>query len=125
MHGITLQYRPPGEPHFGGTIERVLGTFMQMVHELPGTTFSNPRERGAYDSEREAVFTLAELEKWFALAITGPYHGSLHTGIGEAPLARWKKGVGESGEPKPVHDSKHSSWIFFPFSDAASIDRDS
>lgn len=114
VHGITLQYRPPGEPHFGGTIERVLGTLMRMVHELPGTTFSNPRERGAYDSEREAVFTLAELEKWFALAITGLYHGSLHTGIGEAPLARWKKGVDESGEPQPVRDFKAFLVDFLP-----------
>jgi len=64
VHGITLHYRPVGAPHFGGTIERVIGTFMQMVHELPGTTFSNPTERGAYDSEREAAFTLAELV-WF------------------------------------------------------------
>lgn len=114
VHGMTLQYRPPGAPHFGGTIERVLGTLMQMVHELPGTTFSNPRERGAYDSEREAVFTLAELEKWFALAITGPYHESLHTGISEAPLARWKKGVDESGEPQPVRDFKAFLVDFLP-----------
>src|SRR5215472_13690840 len=114
VHGIALDYRPVRTPHFGGTIERVIGTFMQMVHELPGTTFSNPTERGAYDSEQEAVFTLADLEKWFALAITGPYHGSLHTGIGEAPLARWKKGVDESGEPQPVRDFKAFLVDFLP-----------
>ncbi len=114
VHGISLYYRPVGAPHFGGTIERVIGTFMQMVHELPGTTFSNTVERGAYDSEREAVFTLHELENWFALAITGPYHQSLHTGIGEAPLARWKKGVSESGEPKPVRDGKAFLLDFLP-----------
>lgn len=114
VHGITLHHRPVGAPHFGGTIERVIGTLMQMVHELPGTTFSNPGERGTYDSGGEAVFTLAELEKWFALAITGPYHESLHTGIGEAPLARWKKGVCGSGEPGPVRDFKAFLVDFLP-----------
>lgn len=37
---------------------------MQMVHELPGTTFSNPQERGRYDSQRLAVLTVGELERW-------------------------------------------------------------
>jgi len=35
QHGIALRYRPPGQPHFGGVVERVIGTMMQMVHELP------------------------------------------------------------------------------------------
>jgi putative transposase len=40
QHGIGLRYRPPGQPHFG-IVEQLIGTMMQMVHELPGTTFSN------------------------------------------------------------------------------------
>jgi putative transposase len=37
-----LSYRPPGQPHFGGIVERLIGTMMRMVHdEVPGTTFSN------------------------------------------------------------------------------------
>ncbi|MDQ1538730.1 MAG: putative transposase [Actinomycetota bacterium] len=49
QHGIKLDYRPPGEPHYGGIVERVIGTMMQMIHELPGTTHpdlqgSNPTE---------------------------------------------------------------------------------
>ena len=51
-------------PHDGGTVERVLGTLMQLIHQLPGTTFSNLTERGIYDAEGRAVLTLAELEKW-------------------------------------------------------------
>jgi putative transposase len=35
-----------GQPHYGGIVERVIGTMMQLVHELPGTTFSNPAQRG-------------------------------------------------------------------------------
>lgn len=59
QHGIKLEYRPKGMPYFGGIIERLIGTMMQMVHELPGTTFSNPSERGDYDSDSTAVLTMA------------------------------------------------------------------
>ena len=31
----------------GGIVERVIGTAMRQIHELPGTTFSNPVERMA------------------------------------------------------------------------------
>ena len=46
QHGIPLRYRPPGQPHFGGIIERLIGTMMQMVHELPGTTISSTADHG-------------------------------------------------------------------------------
>ena len=57
QYGIELDYRPIGQPHFGGTIERLIGTMMSMVHDLPGTTFSNPTERGSYDSDKSATLT--------------------------------------------------------------------
>ncbi|WP_442859145.1 helix-turn-helix domain-containing protein [Arthrobacter sp. CAN_A2] len=76
QHGVKLRYRPPGQPHYGGIVERVIGTLMQSVHDLPGTTFSNPRERGSYDSEKRATLTLPELERWFALAVAA-YHGQV------------------------------------------------
>nr|WP_307082898.1 Mu transposase C-terminal domain-containing protein [Arthrobacter agilis] len=101
QHGVKLRYRPPGQPHYGGIVERVIGTMMQSVHDLPGTTFSNPRERGSYDSEKRATLTLQELERWFALAV-GAYHGQVHRGLGQTPSGRWKAGVGVSGEPVTV-----------------------
>ncbi|HLQ64586.1 MAG TPA: hypothetical protein VK201_07760 [bacterium] len=57
-------------PHDGGTVERVLGTLRQLIHPLPGTPFAKLTERGIYDAEGRAVLTLAELEKWFTIAIT-------------------------------------------------------
>ena len=68
QHGVRLRYRPPGQPHYGGIIERVIGTMMEAVHELPGTTFSSPRQRGGYDSDATAVLTVRELERWLTLA---------------------------------------------------------
>jgi len=97
-HGIRIDYRPVGAPHYGGIVERVIGTLMKKVHQLPGTTFSNTVQRGDYDSESKAVFTLAELEKWFALVITGPYHGEVHSATGEPPIARWQRAVEDAGE---------------------------
>ncbi|MEU7835695.1 Mu transposase C-terminal domain-containing protein [Nonomuraea sp. NPDC049129] len=101
QHGITLAYRPKGMPHFGGVIERLIGTMMQMVHELPGTTFSNPAERGSYDSQASAVLTVAELNRWLALAVAA-YHGQVHATLGQTPAARWAEGVAAGGRPATV-----------------------
>ncbi|TFC32193.1 hypothetical protein E3O53_01420 [Cryobacterium sp. TMT2-18-3] len=101
QHGIELAYRPPGRPHYGGIVERVIGTAMQQVHELPGTTFSNPVARGRYDSERMAMLTLGELEKWLALAVAS-YHGSIHGTLGQTPTGRWAEGVAATGMPAVV-----------------------
>ena len=87
-HGIELRYRPEGAPHYGGVVERVIGTLMREVHELPGTTFSNPVERGDYDSDAMAALTLLELQRWLTLVIAG-YHGQLHEGLSRPPAAVW------------------------------------
>ena len=101
QHGIDLTYRPPGRPHYGGIVERVIGTAMQQVHELPGTTFSNPVERGRYNSDRMAMLTLGELERWLALAVAS-YHGSIHSTLGQTPAGRWADGVAATGIPAVV-----------------------
>lgn len=102
QHGIQLDYRPPGQPHYGGIVERIIGTAMQMIHdELPGTTFSNPDQRGDYDSENKAVLTLRELERWLTLAV-GTYHGSVHNGLLQPPAARWADTVARVGLPAVV-----------------------
>lgn len=102
QHGIRLDYRPLGQPHYGGIVERIIGTAMQMIHdELPGTTFSNPDQRGDYDSENKAALTLRELERWLTLAV-GTYHGSVHNGLLPPPAARWAEAVARVGVPAVV-----------------------
>lgn len=98
QHGIELSYRPPGRPHYGGIVERVIGTAMRQIHELPGTTFSNPTERGRYNSDRTAMLTLRELEKWLALAVA-TYHGTIHRTLRQTPAGRWDEGVDQVGLP--------------------------
>ncbi|MEE9947808.1 MULTISPECIES: Mu transposase C-terminal domain-containing protein [Pseudomonas] len=93
QHGIHLGYRPPGQPHYGGIVERIIGTAMQMIHDgLPGTTFSNPSQRKEYNADKMAALTLRELERWLTLAV-GTYHGSVHNGILQPPAARWAEAV--------------------------------
>ncbi len=98
-YGITLEHRPPGQPHFGGHIERLIGTMMGAVHLLPGTTQSNPQEKGSYDSEGRAALTLPELERWLALEIAGVYHLSTHSALGRSPLTAWQEGVTRRKQP--------------------------
>jgi putative transposase len=113
QHGVRLGYRPPGQPHYGGIIERVIGTMMQAVHELPGTTFSNPAQRGSYDAERRAALTVRELERWLALAVAG-YHGQVHGTVGQTPAGRWADAIAASGTPATVTNAAAFLVDFLP-----------
>ena len=93
MYGINLEFRPVKTPRYGGHIERILGTFMREVHELPGTTFSNIRAKEGYDSEKQAVMTLSEFETWLVTLICKVYHQKLHSAIGMTPIRKWEIGI--------------------------------
>jgi putative transposase len=98
-YGIKLLYRPIGRPHFGGHIERLIGTVMGAVHLLPGTTFASVTKRGTYESEKAAALTLPELERWLALQIAGVYHHSLHSVLHQPPALAWESGLGRRAGP--------------------------
>jgi putative transposase len=88
-HGIKLEFRPRRTPHFGGHIERLIGTTMGALHLLPGTTKSSVSDKRDYDPERHAALTLRQLERWIALEIVGKYHNKVHSTLGRPPLAVW------------------------------------
>jgi putative transposase len=89
--GIRVIWRPPGTPHFGGHIERLIGTQMGAVHLLPGTTFSNPPERGEYQSASAARMTMRALERWIGWEIAGHYHQRIHGSLLRPPIAVWRE----------------------------------
>jgi putative transposase len=92
-YNIELNWRPVATPHYGGHIERLLGTFLRELHTLPGTTFSNPKDRKNYNSEKEAVFTLFELEKYLTTFIANVYHRRIHKSLSTTPIAKYNEGI--------------------------------
>lgn len=89
-YGIECKPRPVRQPHYGAYIERYIGTFMGKMHLLPGTTFSNAKQRGSYDSEKCAIFSLPELARWVATEIAGVYHHTRHRSLGCSPAEAWQ-----------------------------------
>ncbi|MFK7945028.1 MAG: Mu transposase C-terminal domain-containing protein [Paracoccaceae bacterium] len=89
--GIELEHRPPGRPHYGGHIERVIGTAMRAVHTLHGTTGASVADRGERKPSAGAAMTLSEFETWLALEICR-YHHSEHSVLGCSPMAAWEAG---------------------------------
>lgn len=93
FHGIDIEFRPLARPEYGGHIERLIGTLMKQVHGLPGTTFSNIKEKDEYNSEKHASLTLHELETWLLTYITKVYHETIHSSIGRTPNEQWRIGL--------------------------------
>lgn len=123
-HGIKLIHRPVATPHYGGHIERLIGTIMGSVHLLPGTTFSDIVSRGTYDPERHAAMTLDELERWLALEIVGRYHAEVHSALHVPPIAAWQDAVAGRRAPlRMPYDEKQFLYDFLPF-EQRSIRRD-
>jgi putative transposase len=100
VHGIKIEHRPLKCPHYGGIVERVIGTFMELTHQLPGTIFSNIKQRGVYNLEKKASFTLLELEHWLTITIVDYYHKKLHSSINMAPIEKYKLGILGDGKTK-------------------------
>ncbi len=120
QYGIAIDYRPVRTPHYGGHIERLIGTMMGKVHLLPGTTFSDVRVKGNLNPEKTAAMTLEELERWLAHAIVGVYHRTLHRALDTTPLVAWERGLaGDAeapgcGEPATVPDPRRFLIDFLP-----------
>ncbi len=121
QYGITLQLRPVRTPHYGGHIERYMGTLGNETRNLPGATFSSPAERKGRDPEREAAMTLAEYERYVVDWIVNVYHRRLHSSLRTTPHAKWSEGiVGRPGKPgiglQPVPaDPERLRIDFLPF----------
>ena len=100
VHGINIEFRPVGRSNFGGHIERAIGTLMNAVHEIPGTTFSNIQQKGEYDADKHSSMTFTEFEKWLVTFITKVYHKRKHHGIDTSPEHLLEQGI--FGEDSPV-----------------------
>ncbi len=81
---------PDNKPH----IERFFGTLTKgFFHKLSGTTYSNPQERGSYNSSDKAIFTLDQVKTYADRWIGNVYQQRMHTSTGRAPLALWESAI--------------------------------
>ncbi|MBP2640457.1 MAG: Mu transposase/integrase [Firmicutes bacterium] len=98
--GINVDYCPVQEPWYKGCVERFFGSInTQLIHLLPGTSFSNIFEKGEYDSIKNAVITHAMLDWLVAKWIADIYHQQFHTGARAVPALLWQKSA-EKYEPR-------------------------
>ena len=115
QYGIGLEFRPGRQPHYGGHIERLMGTFAGEIHTLPGTTFANTNERKGYDSEKYSALTIGELELWIARYVVEVYHQTPHSGIdGLVPIRKYEEGIAKSGLPDMCTNEEQLRLDFMP-----------
>lgn len=113
-HMIEVVLRPVGRPHYGGHIERLIGSMMGRAKLLPGATFSSPKQRGSYDSAKAAVLTLHELERWLVEQILD-YNSRRHSTLGMSPLEAWDRLCAEHKiVPEEVQDLEAFRRDFLP-----------
>jgi putative transposase len=115
-YGMDLEWRLVREPGTAPYIERLLGTFNKEIHELPGTTFSNPQQKGAYPSAEKAALTLGEFEQWLVHFIVNIYHQRPHSKLGCSPLAKFEDGIYQkTGLPPRIQNERKVKLDFLPY----------
>ena len=92
--GIVLQYTPVRTPQFKAGVERMFGSLNTMFfHTLPGTTFSNPGERGSYDSTEQACVYLSDVDRMMHIFLLDFYAERFHHGLNGIPARRWEEKI--------------------------------
>jgi len=92
-YDIDLYMRPVLVPHYGGHIERLMGTMANELRKISGATFSNTAQRKGYNSEKEATYTLKEFERHLVDFIVNVYHQRVHSQLLVPPIRKWEAGV--------------------------------
>lgn len=89
--GIEIMYPRSRGPEMKGSVERFFRTLNTgLIHNLPGTTFSNVQEKGDYESDEHACLTLAQLERGLVKWIVDGYHQTPHRSLNErTPSQVW------------------------------------
>lgn len=91
---ITLTPSQVGTPNNKPHIERFFSTLTHgILQKLPGTTFSNPTERGEYNSSKNAQLTLEQLREYISRWINEVYHQSIHHTTGRSPIIMWQDAI--------------------------------
>lgn len=102
-YNIVHETRPVGEPHYGGHIERLIGTAMGRVKMLKGRTRDAwMNEIYKFDPSKTATMTMERLERWIVRWIAGDYHNTQRQELGFlTPKDAWE-GAFKPGSNNPA-----------------------
>jgi len=108
--GIVLQQTPVKTPRFKAGVERLFGSLNTMLfHTLPGTTFSNPQQRGDYGSLEQACVYLSDVDRIMNIFIVDIYAQRFHRGIEGIPAQRWEGAMQSGFSPRVPPSAKELS----------------
>jgi transposase InsO family protein len=94
--GFRLRHVRPKEPWLKGKIERWFKSLAEeIIHVLPGTVFSRIEDRKFYNSDRQAVLTIHELNWIVAKWVIDIYHQRPQSKLGTSPTKMWAQGLKE------------------------------
>lgn len=102
--GIQILYCPIASGDAKGSVERFFKTLNHgLIHRLPGSVFSNIKERGDYPSEDLACIDMETLVHLLIKWIVDIYSVTFHRGIGTTPLLKWVESAEKSHIELPVY----------------------
>ncbi|QUL57047.1 transposase [Paenibacillus tritici] len=92
--GVELDYPPIASGHLKGTIERAFQSLNTKVfHGIPGTTFSNTKEKDQYDSEGKACVTLRAMYEIIHITMIELVANDYDTARGGTPHILWTEAL--------------------------------
>jgi len=101
VNRVEKRFRPIGRKEYGGHIESGLKAILKHLQTLPGTTFSNPQQRGDYNSEEKAQIDLQELRKIIYLWVVKVFNNKPRDELGGlSPLQMWQKALDDGWCPR-------------------------
>jgi putative transposase len=94
--GMLISYSPVKHPWYKASIERFFGTQnRRLLHNQPGTTFSNVIAKGDYDPSKNALISFDAFMEILHIWIIDVYSQNFHRGLGDIPTHIWEKGIKE------------------------------
>lgn len=92
--GTIASYCPVEKPWFKAIVERYFGTLnKKLLHQLPGTTFSNIFDREDYDPAKNAIIPFNTLLETVHVFIIDYYSQRKHRGVKDIPARRWNAAI--------------------------------
>jgi putative transposase len=92
--GAAILYSPPRTPCYKASIERYFGTInRRLLHQQPGTTFSNFLDKKDYDPKKNALISFSAFMEMLHIWIVDIYHQNKHKGLKDIPAHVWQEGI--------------------------------